>query len=173
MYRNDDAKNSVRQSSRIKMIRAAGVSPIKASAKYKNSFLVGAGTPMARFPCHTSRVFFMGLLQGLWPETLRLLRQESSGTGSGEVAERCITASRSRQISCSVFRGSCSPSPRKTRIIEARTAPESPPANMLSMRAKMTTVEVEVYGAKKLTAATLIQAATRFVAIDGHLLLSR
>jgi uncharacterized LabA/DUF88 family protein len=34
-------------------------------------------------------------------------------------------------------------------------------------------VEVEVYGARKLTAATLIQAATRFVAIDGHLLLSR
>ena len=34
-------------------------------------------------------------------------------------------------------------------------------------------VEVEVYGARKLTAATLIQAATRFVPIDGRLLLSR
>ena len=34
-------------------------------------------------------------------------------------------------------------------------------------------VEVEVYGARKLTAATLIQAATRFVPIEGHLLLSR
>ena len=34
-------------------------------------------------------------------------------------------------------------------------------------------VEVEVYGARKLTAATLIQAATRFVPIDGHLLLPR
>ena len=33
-------------------------------------------------------------------------------------------------------------------------------------------VEVEVYGARKLTAATLIQAATRFVPIDGNLLLS-
>jgi len=33
-------------------------------------------------------------------------------------------------------------------------------------------VDVEVYGAKKLTAATLIQAATRFVPIEGHLLLS-
>ena len=33
-------------------------------------------------------------------------------------------------------------------------------------------VEVEVYGARKLTAATLIQAATRFVPIDGDLLLS-
>ncbi|MDH3717015.1 MAG: NYN domain-containing protein [Planctomycetota bacterium] len=34
-------------------------------------------------------------------------------------------------------------------------------------------VEVEVYGASKLTAATLTQAATRFVPIEGHLLLSR
>jgi uncharacterized LabA/DUF88 family protein len=34
-------------------------------------------------------------------------------------------------------------------------------------------VEVEVYGARKLTAATLIQAATRFVPIEGRLLLSR
>ena len=33
-------------------------------------------------------------------------------------------------------------------------------------------VEVEVYGERKLTAATLIQAATRFVPIEGHLLLS-
>ncbi len=33
-------------------------------------------------------------------------------------------------------------------------------------------VEVEVYGARKLTAASLIQAATRFVPIEGHLLLS-
>ena len=33
-------------------------------------------------------------------------------------------------------------------------------------------VEVEVYGARKLTAATLIQAATRFVPIEQHLLLS-
>jgi len=33
-------------------------------------------------------------------------------------------------------------------------------------------VEVEVYGARKLTAATLIQAATRFVPIEGRLLLS-
>ena len=33
-------------------------------------------------------------------------------------------------------------------------------------------VEVEVYGARKLTAATLIQAATRFVPIEGDLLLS-
>ena len=33
-------------------------------------------------------------------------------------------------------------------------------------------VEVEVYGARELTAATLIQAATRFVPIEGHLLLS-
>jgi uncharacterized LabA/DUF88 family protein len=32
-------------------------------------------------------------------------------------------------------------------------------------------VEVEVYGARKLTAATLIQAATRFVPIEGSLLL--
>ncbi len=32
-------------------------------------------------------------------------------------------------------------------------------------------VEVEVYGARKLTAATLIQAATRFNPIEGHLLL--
>ncbi len=32
-------------------------------------------------------------------------------------------------------------------------------------------VEVEVYGAKKLTAASLIQAATRFVPIEGQLLL--
>ncbi len=30
----------------------------------------------------------------------------------------------------------------------------------------------EVYGARKLTAATLIQAATRFVPIEGRLLLS-
>ncbi|HIE98436.1 MAG: NYN domain-containing protein [Fuerstiella sp.] len=34
-------------------------------------------------------------------------------------------------------------------------------------------VEVEVYGAKKLTAASLIKAATRFVPIEGRLLLSR
>jgi uncharacterized LabA/DUF88 family protein len=34
-------------------------------------------------------------------------------------------------------------------------------------------VDVEVYGARKLTAATLIQAATRFVPIEGRLLLSR
>ncbi len=34
-------------------------------------------------------------------------------------------------------------------------------------------VEVEVYGARKLTAASLIQAATRFVPIEGRLLLSR
>ena len=33
-------------------------------------------------------------------------------------------------------------------------------------------VEVEVYGARKLTAASLIQAATRFVPIEQHLLLS-
>jgi len=33
-------------------------------------------------------------------------------------------------------------------------------------------VEVEVYGERKLTAATLIQAATRFVPIEGSLLLS-
>ena len=33
-------------------------------------------------------------------------------------------------------------------------------------------VEVDVYGARKLTAATLIQAATRFVPIEGRLLLS-
>ena len=33
-------------------------------------------------------------------------------------------------------------------------------------------VEVEVYGARKLTAATLIQAATRFAPIEGRLLLS-
>ena len=33
-------------------------------------------------------------------------------------------------------------------------------------------VDVEVYGARKLTAASLIQAATRFVAIEGPLLLS-
>ncbi len=33
-------------------------------------------------------------------------------------------------------------------------------------------VEVEVYGATKLTAVTLIQAATRFVPIEGRLLLS-
>ena len=33
-------------------------------------------------------------------------------------------------------------------------------------------VEVEVYGVRKLTAATLIQAATRFVPIEQHLLLS-
>ncbi len=33
-------------------------------------------------------------------------------------------------------------------------------------------LEVEVYGATKLTAAALIQAATRFVPIEGHLLLS-
>jgi uncharacterized LabA/DUF88 family protein len=33
-------------------------------------------------------------------------------------------------------------------------------------------VEVEVYGARKLTAASLIQAATRFVPIEGRLLLS-
>ncbi len=32
-------------------------------------------------------------------------------------------------------------------------------------------VEVEVYGAKKLTAASLIQAATRFIPIEGRLLL--
>lgn len=34
-------------------------------------------------------------------------------------------------------------------------------------------VEVEVYGARKLTAASLIQAATRYVPIEGQLLLSR
>lgn len=34
-------------------------------------------------------------------------------------------------------------------------------------------VNVEVYGARRLTAATLIQAATRFVPIQDHLLLSR
>jgi uncharacterized LabA/DUF88 family protein len=34
-------------------------------------------------------------------------------------------------------------------------------------------VEVEVYGATQLTAAALIQAATRFVPIEGRLLLSR
>jgi len=33
-------------------------------------------------------------------------------------------------------------------------------------------VDVEVYGARKFTAATLIQAATRFVPIEGRLLLS-
>ncbi len=33
-------------------------------------------------------------------------------------------------------------------------------------------VEVDVYGARKLTAATLIQAATRFIPIEGRLLLS-
>jgi uncharacterized LabA/DUF88 family protein len=33
-------------------------------------------------------------------------------------------------------------------------------------------VKVEVYGARKLTAATLIQVATQFVPIEGHLLLS-
>lgn len=33
-------------------------------------------------------------------------------------------------------------------------------------------VEVEVYGARKLTAASLIQAATRFIPIEGRLLLS-
>ena len=33
-------------------------------------------------------------------------------------------------------------------------------------------VEVEVYGVRKLTAASLIQAATRFVPIEQHLLLS-
>ncbi len=33
-------------------------------------------------------------------------------------------------------------------------------------------VEVEVYGVRKLTAETLIQAATRFVPIEGRLLLS-
>ena len=33
-------------------------------------------------------------------------------------------------------------------------------------------VEVEVYGTRKLTAASLIQAATRYVPIEGHLLLS-
>ncbi len=33
-------------------------------------------------------------------------------------------------------------------------------------------VEVEVYGARQLTAASLIHAATRFVPIAGHLLLS-
>ena len=33
-------------------------------------------------------------------------------------------------------------------------------------------VEVEVYGARKLTAASLIRAATRFVPIEGRLLLS-
>ena len=32
-------------------------------------------------------------------------------------------------------------------------------------------VEVEVYGARKLTAASLIQAATRFIPIEGRLLL--
>ena len=34
-------------------------------------------------------------------------------------------------------------------------------------------VNVDVYGARKLTAASLIQAATRFVPIQDHLLLSR
>jgi uncharacterized LabA/DUF88 family protein len=34
-------------------------------------------------------------------------------------------------------------------------------------------VNVEVYGARRLTAASLIQAATRFVPIQDHLLLSR
>ena len=34
-------------------------------------------------------------------------------------------------------------------------------------------VEVEVYGVRKLTAASLIQAATRFVPIEGNLLLPR
>ena len=34
-------------------------------------------------------------------------------------------------------------------------------------------VNVEVYGARKLTAASLIRAATRFVPIQDHLLLSR
>ncbi|MEO2036523.1 MAG: NYN domain-containing protein [Planctomycetaceae bacterium] len=34
-------------------------------------------------------------------------------------------------------------------------------------------VEVEVYGARQLTAASLIQAATRYVPIEGRLLLSR
>jgi uncharacterized LabA/DUF88 family protein len=33
-------------------------------------------------------------------------------------------------------------------------------------------VEVEVYGARMLTALSLIQAATRFSSIDGRLLLS-
>ena len=33
--------------------------------------------------------------------------------------------------------------------------------------------DVEVYGARKLTAASLIQAATRFIPIEGRLLLSR
>lgn len=33
-------------------------------------------------------------------------------------------------------------------------------------------VEVEVYGARKLTAASLIRAATRYFPIEGHLLLS-
>lgn len=33
-------------------------------------------------------------------------------------------------------------------------------------------VEVEVYGVRKLTAASLVQAATRFVPIEGRLLLS-
>jgi len=33
-------------------------------------------------------------------------------------------------------------------------------------------VDVEVYGARKLTAASLVQAATRFIAIEGRLLLS-
>ena len=34
-------------------------------------------------------------------------------------------------------------------------------------------VDVEVYGAKKLTAASLISAATRFIPIEGNLLLPR
>ena len=34
-------------------------------------------------------------------------------------------------------------------------------------------VKVEVYGVRKLTAATLIQAATRFIPIEGRLLLSK
>lgn len=34
-------------------------------------------------------------------------------------------------------------------------------------------VEVEVYGARKLTAGSLIRSATRFIPIEGHLLLSR
>jgi len=34
-------------------------------------------------------------------------------------------------------------------------------------------VDVEVYGARKLTAASLVQAATRFVPIEGRLLLSK
>ncbi len=33
-------------------------------------------------------------------------------------------------------------------------------------------VEVEVYGVRKLTAASLIEAATRFIPIEGHLLLT-